>query len=145
MQPISPSSNVSSSAHREASTGRFHRGSGLSIGRSFTTPGSDPLEEVAYERRTSRIKNPDGSVVFEMEGAEIPAAWSQMATDIMVSKYFRRAGTPQVDQQGNLLHDADGNVVTGPERSVRQVIRRLAGCWRHWGQQEGYFETAQDA
>ncbi|MFA5272616.1 MAG: vitamin B12-dependent ribonucleotide reductase [Candidatus Peribacter sp.] len=145
MQPFTPSSSVSSSTRRDASTGRFHRGSGLSIQRLFTTPGSDPLEEVAYERRTSRIKNPDGSVVFEMEGAEVPVSWSQMATDIMVSKYFRRAGIPEVDAQGNLLHDADGKVMTGPERSVKQVIRRLAGCWRHWGQQEGYFETAQDA
>ncbi|MDD4287776.1 MAG: vitamin B12-dependent ribonucleotide reductase [Candidatus Peribacteraceae bacterium] len=145
MQPISPSSNVSSLSRHKAELGSFHRGRGLSVRRLFTTPGSDPLEEVTYERRTSRIKNSDGSVVFEMDGAEVPVAWSQMATDIMVSKYFRRAGTPQVDAQGNLLHDADGNVITGPERSVRQVIRRLAGCWRHWGQQEGYFETAQDA
>jgi ribonucleoside-diphosphate reductase alpha chain len=118
---------------------------GLSIPRVFTTPGSDPLEEVTYERRTSRIKNTDGSVVFEMEGAEIPADWSQVATDIVVSKYFRKAGVPQYDEQGNLLYDERGDVVRGPERSVKQVIRRLAGCWRHWGQQYGYFETPQDA
>lgn len=145
MQPVSPSSTASSVPRHGQKSGSFHRGRGLSVRRLFTTPGSDPLEEVTYERRTSRIKNPDGSVVFEMEGAEVPAAWSQMATDIMVSKYFRRAGIPQTDAQGNLLHDANGEVVTGPERSVKQVIRRLAGCWRHWGQQEGYFETAQDA
>ena len=118
---------------------------GLRIQRMFTTPGSDPLDEVRYERRTSRIVNTDGSVVFEMEGAEIPADWSQVATDIMVSKYFRKAGIPQYDEKGNVLKDEKGNIVTGPERSVKQVIRRLAGCWRHWGEQHGYFDTVQDA
>ena len=122
----------------------LHRG-GLSISRVFTTPGSDPLEEVTYEKRTSRIANPDGSVVFEMHGTEIPVDWSQVATDIVVSKYFRKAGVPQMDDQGNLLRDEKGEVVRGPERSVKQVIRRMAGCWRHWGQQEGYFATPQDA
>jgi len=111
----------------------------------FTTPGSDPMEEVTYELRTSRIKNTDGSSVFEMENAEIPAEWSQVATDIVVSKYFRKAGVPQRDAEGNLLLDAEGNVVTGPERSVKQVVRRLAGCWRYWGETYGYFTTRQDA
>ncbi|MDD4318719.1 MAG: vitamin B12-dependent ribonucleotide reductase [Candidatus Peribacteraceae bacterium] len=129
----------------EHAEGESHRGKGLSIPRVFTTPGNDPLEEVRYEKRTSRIVNTDGSVVFEMEGAEIPADWSQVATDIMVSKYFRKAGVPQYDEKGNVVMDAKGNVVTGPERSVRQVVRRLAGCWRFWGEKEGYFETAQDA
>ena len=118
---------------------------GLSIPRVFTTPGSDPLEEVAYERRTSKITNPDGSVVFEMEGAEIPADWSQVATDIVVSKYFRKAGVPQVDAKGEVENDAQGNPVTGPERSVKQVIGRMTGCWRAWAERHGYFETAQDA
>ncbi|MBI1812732.1 adenosylcobalamin-dependent ribonucleoside-diphosphate reductase [Candidatus Peregrinibacteria bacterium] len=118
---------------------------GLSITRFFTTPGSDPLEEVTYERRVSKIVNTDGSVVFQMDGAEIPASWSQVATDIIVSKYFRKAGVPQVDDKGNTLTDERGDVVKGPERSVKQVTRRLAGCWRHWGEKEGYFETAQDA
>ena len=118
---------------------------GLSIPRVFTTPGSDPLEEVRYESRTSKIVNTDGSVVFEMQGAEVPAEWSQVATDIMVSKYFRKAGVPQYDEKGNVLMDDHGEVIKGPERSVRQVVRRLVGCWRHWGAAEGYFETAQDA
>ncbi len=118
---------------------------GLSIHRVFTTPGSDPLDEVTYEKRTSKIKNTDGSIVFEMENAEIPATWSQVATDIVVSKYFRKAGVPQRDSDGNLIRDEKGNVVTGPERSVKQVVRRLAGCWRFWGETHGYFATTQDA
>ena len=118
---------------------------GLSIPRVFTTPGSDPLEEVQYEKRSSRIANTDGSVVFEMEGTEIPVGWGQVATDIMVSKYFRKAGVPQCDERGELKHNEKGEVMTGPERSVKLVVRRLAGCWRHWAQEYGYFETAQDA
>jgi ribonucleoside-diphosphate reductase alpha chain len=117
----------------------------LSVRRVFTTPGSDPLDEVMYDKRTSKIKNTDGSIVFEMEDAEIPADWSQVATDIVVSKYFRKAGVPQRDADGNLLRDDKGNVVTGPERSVKQVVRRLAGCWRFWGETHGYFATTQDA
>ncbi len=118
---------------------------GMCIERMFTTPGSDPLEQVVYEKRTSRITNTDGSVVFEMEGAEIPASWSQVATDIVVSKYFRKAGVPQYNEAGEVMKDDAGEIVTGPERTVRQVVHRLAGCWRHWGQQYGYFDTAQDA
>ncbi|MDP7477252.1 MAG: vitamin B12-dependent ribonucleotide reductase, partial [Candidatus Peribacteraceae bacterium] len=137
------SSNPSSSLSSEETNVRGS--SGISIERVFTTPGSDPLDQVQYEKRTSRIANTDGSVVFEMEGAEIPASWSQVATDIMVSKYFRKAGVPQYDESGEVIKDEKGEVVTGPERTVKQVVRRLAGCWRHWGQQYNYFETAQDA
>ena len=118
---------------------------GLSIPRVFTTPGNDPLDAVTYEKRSSKIINTDGSVVFEMDDAEIPVDWSQMATDIVVSKYFRKAGVPQLDADGNAIKDAKGEVITGPERSVKQIVGRLAGCWRHWGEQYGYFETAQDA
>src|SRR5215212_8323511 len=118
----------------------------MRITRRFTKSGQDALSSVRYEKRTSRISNPDGSVVFEMNDAEIPAQWSQLATDIMVSKYFRKAGVPQVDAAtGQPLGDAQGNVVTGPEKSAKQVVNRLAGCWRHWGEKYGYFDTAEDA
>jgi ribonucleoside-diphosphate reductase alpha chain len=122
-----------------------HTRRGLSVHRVFTAPGRDPLEDVVYEKRTSRIKNTDGSIVFEMEEAEVPATWSQVATDIAVSKYFRKAGVPQTDAHGQPLLDDRGQPVTGPERSVKQVIRRLAGCWRFWAEQHHYFETRQDA
>ena len=100
----------------------------MKISRRFTKPGQDALECVKYEKRTSRISNPDGSVVFEMNDAEIPVQWSQLATDIMVSKYFRKAGVPQVDSDGNPIRDTHGNIVTGPEKSAKQVVHRLAGC-----------------
>lgn len=148
MNPPSPVSASTTTEHVPLS-GQDDAGTnsrnGLSVQRLFTTPGSDPLEELPYERRTSRIKNTDGSMVFEMEQAEVPAEWSQVATDIMVSKYFRKAGVPQYDSTGNVLKDAEGHIITGPERSVKQVVRRLAGCWRHWGEEYGYFATTQDA
>ena len=116
----------------------------MRITRRFTKPGQDVLSSVEYEKRTSRITNPDGSLVFEMNDAEVPRKWSQLATDIMVSKYFRKAGVPQTDANGAVLRDSAGNVVTGPERSVKQVVHRLAGCWRHWAEKHGYFDTAED-
>jgi ribonucleoside-diphosphate reductase alpha chain len=117
----------------------------MKITRRFTQAGHDALASVEYEKRTSRITNPDGSIVFEMTDAEIPKSWSQLATDIMVSKYFRKAGVPQMDENGQPKRDADGKAVTGPEKSARQVVARLAGCWRHWGESHGYFDSAQDA
>jgi ribonucleoside-diphosphate reductase alpha chain len=127
-------------ARRKAVTAK-----GLRIDRVFTTAGSDPFAAVEWTTRTSRITNPDGSVVFEMKDAEVPASWSQVATDIMVSKYFRKAGVPQHDANGTPLLDAEGTPVLGPERSARQVIHRLAGCWRDWGSRYGYFASDADA
>ncbi len=117
----------------------------MKIARRFTKAGQDPYTSVEFEKRTSRITNPDGSVVFEMTDAEIPRQWSQLATDIMVSKYFRKAGVPQTDSDGQPLRDAQGNAVNGPEKSARQVIHRLAGCWRYWGEKYNYFDSAEDA
>ena len=118
---------------------------GLEITRRFTEAGTDPYDQIEWSRRDSRITNPDGSVVFEMTDAEIPAGWSQVAADIMVSKYFRKAGVPQVDDEGTLILDEEGNAVTGPERSARQVFDRLADTWRHWGEKGGYFASEADA
>jgi ribonucleoside-diphosphate reductase alpha chain len=118
---------------------------GLRITRRFTKEGQDPYDQVEWTRRDSRITNPDGSTVFEMTGAEIPAAWSQVAADIMVSKYFRKAGVPQFDENGEQIFDEAGQPVTGPERSAKQVFNRLAGTWRHWGEKDGYFDSADDA
>ncbi|HLV65359.1 MAG TPA: vitamin B12-dependent ribonucleotide reductase [Polyangiaceae bacterium] len=105
---------------------------GLTIERRFTEAGADPFASIVWESRQSVITNPDGSVVFKMEGAEIPADWSQLATDIVVSKYFRKAG----------LH---GDKARG-ETSVRQVIHRIAHTIRVAGEQfGGYFATKKDA
>ncbi len=105
----------------------------MKITRKFTVAGRDPFDSVSGSKRSSKITNPDGSIVFEMKDAEVPDSWSQLATDIMVSKYFRKAGIP------------NGDGTTGPEKSARQVIHRLAGCWRYWGEKHGYFDTKEDA
>ncbi|MEO8922609.1 MAG: vitamin B12-dependent ribonucleotide reductase, partial [Caldimonas sp.] len=112
----------------------------------FTRPGVDPLEngapglnsvtgaasELVYERRSSVITNPDGSIVFKMEGAEIPSTWSQLATDIIISKYFRKAGLHGDAKQG--------------EKSARQVVYRIAHTIRDAGEKfTGYFATKADA
>ncbi|QOV91049.1 TSCPD domain-containing protein [Humisphaera borealis] len=117
----------------------------MKITRRFTKAGQDVFSTVNYDKRTSRIANPDGKVVFEMNDAEIPSQWSQLATDIMVSKYFRKAGVPQLDENGQQKRDEAGNLIFGPEKSAKQVIHRLAGCWRMWGETHGYFDSTEDA
>ena len=105
---------------------------GLAFARRFTKRHADPLDQVTWERRTSVITNPDGSIVFKMDGAEIPSTWSQLATDIVISKYFRKAG----------LH---GDKALG-ETSVRQVVHRIATTIRDAGERfGGYFATTKDA
>src|SRR3989338_1589174 len=112
----------------EEETGSTQRG--LHVSRRFTRPEVHPFDELEWMRRTSVITNPDGSVVFKMEDAEIPVSWSQLATDIVVSKYFRKAGVPK----------------TGSETSVRQVVKRIAHTLRVKGEQfGGYFATPEDA
>jgi ribonucleoside-diphosphate reductase alpha chain len=120
------------------------KNSGLKVTRKYTSKG-DPYKGIVWEKRSSKIANPDGSVVFEMDDVEIPSTWSQVATDIMVSKYFRKAGVPQVDAEGNVLKDENGKAVLGSETSSRQVFDRLAETWRHWGETTGYFATKDDA
>jgi len=117
----------------------------MRIARRFTTAGKDVYGTVDWTTRSSRISNSDGSTVFEMNDAQVPSTWSQLATDIVVSKYFRKAGVPQVGKDGKPVKGADGKPVLGPERSVRQVVHRLAGCWRHWGEKHGYFTSRKDA
>jgi ribonucleoside-diphosphate reductase alpha chain len=117
----------------------------MRIERKFTKDGVDVFSTIEWTTRSSKISNLDGSVVFEMNDAKVPADWSQLATDIMVSKYFRKAGVPQLDENGQVMKDEDGKVITGPERSAQQVIHRLAGCWRYWGETHGYFDSAKDA
>ena len=126
----------------------------MKINRKFTRPGVDVFDTIEWTRRASKISGAGGKVVFEMKDAEVPASWSQLATDIMVSKYFRKAGVPTDGGPNGIvaegtearMHEGtEGEASTGPERSARQVIHRLAGCWRHWGETHGYFDTAEDA
>ena len=96
--------------------------------RYFTTPEKDPFDEVEWEQRGAVIQDEKGRVVFEQQDVEIPAAWSQLATNVVVSKYFRGAlGSPE------------------RERSVKQMIGRVACTIRAWGSEQGYFASEADA
>lgn len=106
---------------------------GLSFSRHYTKDGLSPYEMFEYDYRTSVIRNPNGEKVFEMTNVEVPKHWSQIATDILAQKYFRKAGVPQPDGS------------TGSETSVKQVAHRLADCWKSWGLKYGYFASKDDA
>src|SRR5687768_2364141 len=106
---------------------------GLRFTRRFTRDNIDVFDLFESDYRTSVIRNPNGEVVFEMNNVEVPRQWSQIATDIIAQKYFRKAGVPQ----------PDGSV--GRETSVKQVAHRLANCWRVWGERYGYFASSADA
>ena len=102
------------------------RGAQMKVKRRFTKPDTDVFACVEWERSTSRITNADGTVVFEMNDAEVPASWSQLATDIVVSKYFRKAGVPQTDAMANpLLDEVEEAVVRDDDHRV-DVLRQLA-------------------
>jgi ribonucleoside-diphosphate reductase alpha chain len=115
------------------------------IERRFTRKGHSPYEGITFVKRSSEIKNPDGSTVFKLDNIDVPEQWSQLAIDILAQKYFRKAGIPQVDADGTPLIGSDGKPVLGGERDARQVFHRLAGCWMHWGKSHSYFNTDEDA
>jgi len=117
----------------------------MKVERRFTTTGAGPYADIEFVKRSTEIRNTDGSLVFVMDDVLVPETWSQVAVDVLVQKYFRKAGVPQVDETGNPLIDDDGNPVTGPERDARQIFHRLAGCWTHWGREHGYFDSDDDA
>ncbi len=106
---------------------------GLQFARRFTKDNVDVFSQFEYDYRTSVIRNPTGEVVFEMNNVEVPKQWSQIATDILAQKYFRKAGVPQKD--GSL----------GREGSIKQVAHRMANCWRVWGERYNYFASEKDA
>jgi ribonucleoside-diphosphate reductase alpha chain len=109
------------------------RKTGLQFRRRFTKDEVNVFDQFEYDYRTSVIRNPSGEVVFEMNNVEVPKQWSQIATDILAQKYFRKAGVPQPD--GSL----------GKETSAKQVAHRLANCWKVWGERYNYFASEKDA
>jgi len=125
----------------------------MQISRRFTREGTDPFANLNFVPRTSKIVNPNGSVVFEMTNIMVPDSWSQVAVDILAQKYFRKAGvaarTVKVSEHGvpewlqRSTPEADAPSVG--ESDSRQVFRRLAGCWTYWGWQGGYFTSEADA
>ncbi|MGE3166093.1 MAG: vitamin B12-dependent ribonucleotide reductase [Planctomycetota bacterium] len=117
----------------------------MKIDRRFTQPKDGPYHDFEFVDRVSEIRNPDGSTVFRLDGIKVPSHWSQMATDILAQKYFRKAGVPLRDADGNPRLGSDGKPLLGTETDARQVFDRLVGCWTDWGQRHGYFDTPQDA
>ncbi len=120
----------------------------MKISRYFTQQGANPYNGIPFEPRKSEIRNPDGSTVFLMENVMVPAHWSQVATDILAQKYFRKAGLTVGLVNG--VPEGDPNLsflvpTAEHETDSRQVFHRLAGCWRHWGETNGYFTTPEDA
>jgi ribonucleoside-diphosphate reductase alpha chain len=132
----------------------------MKFSRTYSTP-DNPYAGVVFEPRTSRIVNPDGSVIFEAPDVMVPASWSQVAVDVLAQKYCRKAGVPKcitrVAEEGvpDWLQRsiADGNALEalprdeqfGPERDARQVFNRMAGCWTYYGWKYGYFDSEGDA
>ncbi|WP_336515315.1 vitamin B12-dependent ribonucleotide reductase [Pollutibacter soli] len=110
-----------------------HGAEGLGFKRQFTSDEVNVFDLFEYDYRTSVIRNPSGEIVFEMNNVEVPKQWSQIATDILAQKYFRKAGVPQPDGS------------KGRETSVKQVAHRMANCWRVWGERYGYFASEKDA
>ena len=125
----------------------------MKIERNFTTAGQDAYAALEFRLTTSEIRNPDGTVVFKLDNCEVPSGWSQVASDVIAQKYFRKAGVPsavkRVREKGIpefLWRGVPASGATmGGETSARQVFDRLAGAWTYWGWKGGYFTTEADA
>ncbi len=131
----------------------------MKIDRHFTTPNTDAYASIEFHTTTSEIRNPDGSVVFALDEVEVPKNWSQVASDVIAQKYFRKAGIPDdlVKQPEDGVPEflwrsvpASGQQAKrsgsyNGERSSKQVFDRLAGAWAYWGWKGGMFDTEKDA
>lgn len=133
----------------------------MKVTRHFTKEGSDPYSSFAFRKTDSEIRNPDGSIVFHLEGIEVPISWSQVACDVLAQKYFRKAGVPRAlkaVKESDIPEwlwrkDADVPVLSklpekerySSEMTAKQVFDRMAGCWTYWGVKGGYFDTEKDA
>ena len=133
----------------------------MRIERRYTKEGQSPYADIAFRLTTSEIRNPDGSVVFHAENVEVPELWSQVASDVLAQKYFRKAGVParlkkveeetvpswlwrSVADEAALKELPEKERFIG-EQSSKQVFDRLAGTWTYWGFKGGYFSSEADA
>jgi len=137
------------------------KGERMRLDRRFTKEHPCPYAALEWRTAVSEIRNPNGSIVFHMDAVEVPKSWSQVATDIIAQKYFRKAGVPQalkpvkekdvpswlwrkeIDKKA--LADVPKDQHFGPEKSSKQVFDRLAGTWTYWGWKGGYFDGEEDA
>jgi len=133
----------------------------MRITRLYTTHDKSPYEAFEFTSTSSEIRNPDGTVVFSLQDMEIPGHWSQVASDVLAQKYFRKAGVParmkKVEENDvpswlwrhvpddTALADLDEDARFVGESSAKQVFDRLAGTWTYWGWKGGYFDSEADA
>jgi len=133
----------------------------MRIERRNTTQGQSPYAGIDFRLTTSEIRNPDGSVVFRLENVEVPEFWSQVASDVLAQKYFRKAGVAarlkKVEEEtvpswlwrsvpdAAALADLPESERYVSELSAKQVFDRLAGCWTYWGWKGSYFSSEEDA
>jgi ribonucleoside-diphosphate reductase alpha chain len=133
----------------------------MRIERRYTREGQSPYADIEFRLTTSEIRNPDGSVVFRADAVEVPAFWSQVASDVLAQKYFRKAGVParleRVEEESvpsflwrSVADEAALAALPekerfGAETSAKQVFDRLAGTWTYWGWKGGYFASEGDA
>ncbi|MDJ0822033.1 MAG: vitamin B12-dependent ribonucleotide reductase [Paracoccaceae bacterium] len=126
----------------------------MKIERKYTKADQDAYAGIDFVTTTSEIRNPDGSIVFKLDELEVPASWSQVASDVIAQKYFRKAGVPtelkpvkEKDVPEFLWRSvpAKSDTPRVGETSSKQVFDRLAGAWAYWGWKGGYFSTEEDA
>ena len=133
----------------------------MRLERRYTQGDKSPFTAMAFRAADSEIRNPDGSIVFQLNDIDVPEHWSQVATDVMAQKYFRRAGVParlkkvvESDMPAWLwrsIPDAEALAAlpedqrVGGERSAAQLFHRMAGAWTYWGWKGGYFDSEDDA
>jgi len=133
----------------------------MKIERRYTKSGQDAYHGLDFRKAVSEIKNPDGSIVFRLADIEVPSSWSQVASDILAQKYFRKAGVPvalkRVEESTvpswlwrSVPDDAVLSALPVKERtrgelSSKEVFNRLAGTWTYWGWKGGYFSDEEDA
>ncbi len=133
----------------------------MRIERRYTEAGRSPYETIEFRTTRSEIRNPDGSLVFALDGIEVPASWSQVAADVLAQKYFRKAGVParlkRVEESSvpSFLWRSVADQAAleplpkaeryGSEISAREVFDRLAGAWTYWGWKGKYFDGEEDA
>lgn len=133
----------------------------MRIERRFTKPGQSSYAEIEFRKAVSEIKNPDGSIVFRLADIDVPAQFSQVATDVLAQKYFRKVSVPKVLKKveendvpsflwrsvadEKAMKDLPEGERYGSETDARQVFDRLAGTWTYWGWKGKYFSTEEDA
>ncbi len=137
------------------------RGTIMRIERRYTNADKSPYAGLDFRLTTSEIRNPDGSIVFKLDNVEVPATWSQVASDVLAQKYFRKAGVAKhlkkVEEETvpsflwrsvpdeAALAQLPEKERYGSELSSKQVFDRLAGCWTYWGWKGNYFSSEDDA